>query len=239
MRLIDADKLRNGWLYNGANENIYCANDVIDDIDEQPTVDAIEVVRCKNCENRNNQIENKFYGFCVIQEHFTGDDDYCIYGKRIGGGLEDKPAIEVKNAFVAVPNGNKKSGGSKMIEVEILPNHTKEYMKGYCDAMDKVKSNDFIEVTSSMREPTNEENIAYQQMIEKKSKKIGVNVFNMINNNTTDFMKTHNQSIGDLIDDLLRDMECELENIRDMVHDNTISNEDVIDYIDEVIDIIR
>lgn len=49
MRLIDADKLRNGWLYNGANENIYCANDVIDDIDEQPTVDAVEVVRCKDC----------------------------------------------------------------------------------------------------------------------------------------------------------------------------------------------
>ena len=49
MRLIDADKLRNGWLYNGVNEPIYSANDVIDDIDEQPTVDAIEVVRCKDC----------------------------------------------------------------------------------------------------------------------------------------------------------------------------------------------
>ena len=51
MRLIDADKLRNGWLYNGANENIYCANDVIDDIDEQPAVDAVEVVRCTACWN--------------------------------------------------------------------------------------------------------------------------------------------------------------------------------------------
>ena len=58
-----------------------------------------------------------------------------------------------------------------MIEVEILPNHTKEYMKGYCDAMDKVKSNDFIEVTSSMREPTEEECIAYQQMIKKRKVK--------------------------------------------------------------------
>ena len=105
MRLIDADKLTEEWL-DAENEPVYCANDVLSSIDEQPTVDAIEVVWCKNCENRNNQIENKFYGFCVIQEHFTGDDDYCIYGKRIGAGLEDKPAIEVKNAFVAVPNGN-------------------------------------------------------------------------------------------------------------------------------------
>lgn len=96
------------------------------------------------------------------------------------------------------------------------------------------------DVLSSIDEqPTKEECVAYQQMIKKKSKKIGVNVFNMINNNTTDFMKTHNETIGDLINDLLRDMECELENIRDMVHDNTISNEDVIDYIDDVIDIIR
>ena len=44
---------------------------------------------------------------------------------------------------------------------------------------------------------------------------------------------------GLMLEYLNRNMECELETIRDMVHDNTISNEDVIDYIDEVIDIIR
>ena len=48
MRLIDADEMRNGWI-DGINEPIYCANDVLDDIDEQPTVDAVEVVRCKDC----------------------------------------------------------------------------------------------------------------------------------------------------------------------------------------------
>ena len=36
-----------------------------------------------------------------------------------------------------------------------------------------------------------------------------------------------------------RDMKCELETIRDMVHNDAISNEEVIDYIDEVIDVIR
>ena len=48
MRLIDADAMIDGWI-DGVNEPIYSANDVIDDIDEQPTVDAVEVVRCTKC----------------------------------------------------------------------------------------------------------------------------------------------------------------------------------------------
>lgn len=39
MRLIDADELREYWLYNGLNERIYDTNDVLESIDEQPTVD--------------------------------------------------------------------------------------------------------------------------------------------------------------------------------------------------------
>lgn len=39
MRLIDADKLREYWLYNGLNEKIYDTNDVLESIDEQPDVD--------------------------------------------------------------------------------------------------------------------------------------------------------------------------------------------------------
>ena len=39
MRLIDADALREYWLYNGLNENIYDTNDVLESIDEQPDVD--------------------------------------------------------------------------------------------------------------------------------------------------------------------------------------------------------
>jgi hypothetical protein len=44
MRLIDADALREEWLYNGANEYIYDTNSFLDSIDEQPTVDAAPVV---------------------------------------------------------------------------------------------------------------------------------------------------------------------------------------------------
>lgn len=39
MRLIDADELREFWLYNGLNEKIYDTNDVLESIDEQPTID--------------------------------------------------------------------------------------------------------------------------------------------------------------------------------------------------------
>nr|DAT53266.1 MAG TPA: hypothetical protein [Caudoviricetes sp.] len=39
MRLIDADELREYWLYNGLNENIYDTNDVLYSIDDQPTID--------------------------------------------------------------------------------------------------------------------------------------------------------------------------------------------------------
>lgn len=43
MRLIDADKIRNEWLYNGSSERVYNTNDFLDSIDEQPTIDAIPV----------------------------------------------------------------------------------------------------------------------------------------------------------------------------------------------------
>ena len=43
-RLIDADKMREDWLENGENEYVYDTNAVLESIDEQPTVDAVEVV---------------------------------------------------------------------------------------------------------------------------------------------------------------------------------------------------
>jgi len=39
MRLIDADTLREDWLYNGENEPVYDTNNFLYSIDEQPTID--------------------------------------------------------------------------------------------------------------------------------------------------------------------------------------------------------
>ena len=53
MRLIDADKLRKDVIdlpntYNGFSDT-YDKAMIVDLVDEQPTVDAMEVVRCKDC----------------------------------------------------------------------------------------------------------------------------------------------------------------------------------------------
>lgn len=40
-RLIDADIMRDEWLYGGENEYVYDANSVLDSIDSQPTVNAV------------------------------------------------------------------------------------------------------------------------------------------------------------------------------------------------------
>lgn len=45
--LISRKELRDLWLYNGLNEHIYCTNDVLDSIDEQPAVDAEPVRHSK------------------------------------------------------------------------------------------------------------------------------------------------------------------------------------------------
>lgn len=87
-RLIDADTLRS---------NIDCCdietyNDkltIIEQINEAPTVDAVEVVRCKDCKHWNSET-----GFCNMNSHFSmdgldwdmfNDDDFCSYGERKDG----------------------------------------------------------------------------------------------------------------------------------------------------------
>ena len=64
MRLIDLDELPKGrveW----------------EDIFDAPTVDAVEVVRCKDC---------KEYKYCFL---LPNDDDYCSKGERKEEWQED------------------------------------------------------------------------------------------------------------------------------------------------------
>ena len=86
MRLIDANAMRDDWLENGENEYIYDTNAVLDSIDSQPTVDAVEVVRCNDCIRRYDTdecpmcflIEGKYY------EH-TNENGFCDRGERKEG----------------------------------------------------------------------------------------------------------------------------------------------------------
>lgn len=74
MRLIDADRImyniKNGdnGLYDYA---IRCV------INEMPTIDAVEIVRCKDCKHRDGT-----HGQPNILCHKMHDDDFCSYGEK-------------------------------------------------------------------------------------------------------------------------------------------------------------
>lgn len=85
-RLIDANAMRDDWLENGENEHVYDTNAVLDSIDSQPTIDAVPVVRCKDCIRRYDTdecpmcflIEGKYY-------EYTNGNGFCDRGERKEG----------------------------------------------------------------------------------------------------------------------------------------------------------
>ena len=54
-------------------------------IDEQPAVDAVEVVRCRDCKNWN-YIDHlgctEFVKLCKWGGYMVGANGYCVYGER-------------------------------------------------------------------------------------------------------------------------------------------------------------
>ena len=77
MRTIDADKL--DWWYKGRN--------IRHVIDDAPTVDAVPVVRCKDCVHWDDDPDT--YGSdygpkgkCMKSFETMCADDFCSYGKR-------------------------------------------------------------------------------------------------------------------------------------------------------------
>lgn len=90
-RLIDADAYKhilNGWLsetysgrYGSENEGaaIFCC---ICQLDDAPTVDAVPVVRCRDCRNSYEGIDGRIcsYGPCV--DCVVPDDFFCRFGER-------------------------------------------------------------------------------------------------------------------------------------------------------------
>lgn len=81
-RLIVADALKkqfpkdSDWDYP-VNTNSY----VCEVIDNAPTVDAVEVVRCKNCKHYHSAL-----CYCALKESgYWQPDDYCSSGRRESG----------------------------------------------------------------------------------------------------------------------------------------------------------
>ena len=77
MRLIDADELRDRWLYDAnGNEYEFCPNDVLDSIDDQPTIEAEPVVHAhwEFVPEKDKTIKDYWWDCSNCQ-------------KRVGGGL--------------------------------------------------------------------------------------------------------------------------------------------------------
>lgn len=76
MRLIDADKL---WKDITTQIEEYCdLADLIEIIETQATVDAVEVVRCKDCRYYDDECP---YPVCNYHEDNVKETDFCSWGE--------------------------------------------------------------------------------------------------------------------------------------------------------------
>lgn len=93
MRLIDADNLDFTFdrrcFSQGDTQYVRGVDDAIGVVNNAPTIDAVPVVRCKNCKHFNlqtHECENEL----LSTDHEGGasyslnfyDDDFCSYGER-------------------------------------------------------------------------------------------------------------------------------------------------------------
>lgn len=94
MRLIDADALGVGRCSRNLLPADYCAgwNGLIRLIEKAPTVDAVEVVRCKGCAHYDMGVCMKIYSDGNIHSaawQKRKPDDFCSYGDRKYGEGDD------------------------------------------------------------------------------------------------------------------------------------------------------
>ena len=92
-RLIDADKLDTRPRGNNSQQTMWWNIKQI--IDKAPTVDAVEVVRCRDCMWSDFGYTEKAFGkeaipahHCCYHQKTVSPNDYCSFGKRKDGKNE-------------------------------------------------------------------------------------------------------------------------------------------------------
>ena len=94
MRLIDADALKDKCYITINGTTIGRNNYVMfHEIDDAPTIDAVEVVRCKDCIHYEND-----ESVCRIDDMIVDDTDYCSYGEK-----SNKTSIDVGQLSFGTP----------------------------------------------------------------------------------------------------------------------------------------
>ena len=79
MRLVDAD----AFLEKMKRTSRYF--DVVFDVEETPTVDAVPVVRCKDCKHCDPEGYHCDHAMSTAAPLRRKPDDFCSYGERRGG----------------------------------------------------------------------------------------------------------------------------------------------------------
>ena len=83
MRLIDADKMKEVWAHGDmVYESCGIGKALCMAVDAMPTIDAVHVVRCKECKRwqRHTEVDRE-RGPCRITGMTTHQDDFCSYGE--------------------------------------------------------------------------------------------------------------------------------------------------------------
>ena len=88
MRLIDADAFVNMQMFDPEHEEWYTERMTIEECLDRyadegcpPTIDAVEVVRCKECRYLKHDADYQWCGMIGVGCEKV-DDDYCSYGER-------------------------------------------------------------------------------------------------------------------------------------------------------------
>ena len=92
MRLIDADALvdvlikSHNYHANTGREAALLARDT-QIVFDAPTIDAVPVVRCKDCKHCIwfEEYAGSYYPFCTTYAGHIGENDFCSYGERKDG----------------------------------------------------------------------------------------------------------------------------------------------------------
>ena len=90
MRLIDAYSAKEALEYTLVGDTASIAERVID---SQPTVDAVPVVRCRECKHwkpsgskaGNSFSDMEYIGGCEFANYYRSESDFCSYGERKEG----------------------------------------------------------------------------------------------------------------------------------------------------------
>ena len=79
MRMIDADATKRRVADTYFDTLIPCVNRALDD---SPTIDAVPVVRCRECKLWLNSKLFPHNHYCIRSERVAYPDDFCSYGEK-------------------------------------------------------------------------------------------------------------------------------------------------------------